>query len=384
MTGSITRHGKHSWRLKFEAGRNSATGERQTRYVTIRGTKKDAQAELTRQLAAIDSGTFMEPTKVNLENYLRLWIDTAETLTISGKTAERYRQLIEKQIIPHLGSKPLQKLRAVHISAWHTTLLKECAHDGIPLAARTVGHAQRVLRKALSDAVKHELISRNPASIVAPPTIAHEEMTILTGDQVKDVITCVRDSVIFLHVVLLLATGMRRGELMGLQWRDLDLDAGKLQIERAIEKTKAHGLRVKAPKTRHGRRRITLPEGAVSVLRQYRKEQLELRVALGMGRLPDEAYVFGTPDGEARDPGYLTLAWKRLVAAGRVPKVTLQALRHSHASALIARGTDAVTVSRRLGHGSPAITMSVYAHLFDKSDEQAAAIIDALLDTTEK
>src|SRR5215204_3126928 len=122
---------------------------------------------------------------------------------------------------------------------------------------------------------------------------------------------------------MLLSTGMRRGELMGLQWGDVDLDARKLRVERAIEKTKSHGLRIKAPKTKHGRRLITLPSGAVTLLRQHRKTQLENRLALGIGKLADDAHVFGTLEGRPRDPDRITQDWKRFAAARRLPKVTL-------------------------------------------------------------
>jgi integrase len=378
-TGNITRRGKHSWRLKFDTGRDMVTGERDTQFVTVRGTKKEAQAELTRLLAAHDAGTAVAPSKATVATYMATWIDTAETLSLAAKTAERYRYLIDQQITPHLGAHPLQKLKAAHIAEWHATLLSRGGHAGAPLSARTVGHAHRVLHKALGDAVKREVLNRNPAALVPPPKVVEGEMAMLGADAVKALLVAMRGTVIYPHVVTLLSTGMRRGELMGLQWGDVDLDGGKLRIERAIEKTKKHGLRVKGPKTRHGRRTITLPAGAVAVLRQHRKAQLETRVALGLGRLPDDAFVFGTLEGGMRDPGAISQAWKRLVATGRLPKTTLHALRHSHASALIASGADPVTVSRRLGHGSPVITMSTYAHLFDRGDESAARAIDLMM-----
>ena len=111
----------------------------------------------------------MEPSKITLSDYLRSWIDTAETLTVSPKTAERYRQLIQLQINPHLGTHPLQKLKAAHIATWHASLLKGGRHDGGALSARTVGHAHRMLHKALEDAFKHELINRNPVALISPP-----------------------------------------------------------------------------------------------------------------------------------------------------------------------------------------------------------------------
>ena len=183
---------------------------------------------------------------------------------------------------------------------------------------------------------------------------------------------------------MLLATGARRGELAGLQWGDVDLEAAKLRIERSIEKTKAQGLRSKPPKTKHGRRLITLPASAVAVLREHRKSQLELRLALGAGRLPDDAFVFGPIEGGLLDPDRVTWDWRRITAAKGLPKVSLHALRHSHASALIASGADPVTVSRRLGHGSPVVTMSIYAHLFGRSDEAAAAAMDMAMGLKER
>ena len=377
MNGNITRRGANSWRLKFDTDRD-ASGKRTTRYATVTGTRKQAKAELTRLLAARNDGVLVEPSRSTVAVYLRAWIKTAAALNLTPKTAERYSQLIERQIIPHLGATLLQKLKPVHIADWHAILLKAGGHKGGPLTARTVGHAHRVLHKALADAVRHELLTRNPASSASPPKVPSGEMEILSAEEVKTVLVGMRDTTIFPQIVTLLATGLRRGELAGLQWGDLDLEAGKLRVERSIEKTKA-GLRIKAPKTKHGRRTISLPASAIVILQQHRKAQLELRVALGLGRLPADAFVFGTIEGAVRDPDRITQDWKLFAAARGLPKVTLQALRHSHASALIASGADPVTVSRRLGHGSPVVTMAVYAHLFGRSDDAAAKTIDAVL-----
>ena len=248
MKGNVTRRGERSWRIKFDTGRDPATGKRLVHVATVNGTKRDAQAELTRRLAALDAGTLVAPDRATLASYLNGWIETAATLTLSPRTAERYRQLIAQEIIPHLGAHPLQKLRASQVAAWHATLLKAGGKDGHPLSARTVGHAHRVLHKALEDACRREVIGRNPAAIVQPPKVQTEEMQTLAADQVKAVLAAMAGSPIYVHVVTLLATGMRRGELAGLQWSDIDLDAGRLRVERSIEKTRA-GLRVKSPKT---------------------------------------------------------------------------------------------------------------------------------------
>jgi integrase len=381
MKGHIQKRGNH-WRLKFDLGSDPATGRRLTRYISFRGSKREAQKELARIISQVSTGTFVDPSKLTLADYLRDWVSQAETKSIGAKTAERYRGLIENQIIPHLGAVQLQKLRPSHVATWHATLLASGRQDGSALSARSVLHAHRVLRKALSDAVRHETLLRNPAAAISPPKVTGADLEILTGDQVQAALAGLRCRSIFVPIVLLLATGMRRGELVGLRWSDLDLDLGKLRVERSIEKTMKHGLRVKLPKTKHGRRTVSLPPIAIEALRQHRKDQLEQRMKLGLGKLPENSFVFGHLDSEKpRDPDWLTLAWKRY-AASKGLRVTLHALRHSHASALIASGQDVVTVSRRLGHGSPTITLAVYAHLFDNSDERAAEAIEAVLTPT--
>jgi integrase len=381
VQGNITRRGRNSWRLKFDLGRDPLTGKRDTKFVTVKGTKKEAQTELNRLLSGVAQGTFVDPSRVTIGDYLRIWLDEAEArVPLAAKTAERYRGLIEKQIIPRLGAMQLQKLRPNHIAAWHSVLLKEGRADNGPLSARTVGHAHRVLRKALEDATRREVIGRNPASVEPPPKVTTEEIRSLSAEDVATVLEALRDTPIFPAVVVLLVTGMRRGELLGLQWGDVDLDAGRLRIERAVEQTMAHGLRLKAPKTAKGRRRITIPAGAVEALRSHRKRQLEIRISLGLGRLPDTFPVFGNPvDGSLRDPDSLSKEWRRTVALHGLPPVTLHALRHSHASALIAGGLDVVTISRRLGHANPNVTLGVYAHAFAQSDERAADLMDAVL-----
>ncbi len=278
-----------------------------------------------------------------------------------------------------LGALRLQSLRAAHIAAWHATLLRDGRHDGKGLAPRTVGHAHRVLHKALADAVSREILQRNPASRITPPKVNAGEVEILASDEVQAVLEALQEDEIYPHIVVLLSTGIRRGELMGLQWHDIDFELGKLRIQRAIEVTKARGLRTKEPKTRHGRRLISLPEIAIGVLGQQRKVQLEIRLKLGIGKLTHTHHVFGALEGQPRHPGWLTDKWKHAVKTKNLPRVSLHALRHSHASALIASGQDVVTVSRRLGHASPTITLAVYAHLFDKTDEAAANAIDLIL-----
>ena len=171
---------------------------------------------------------------------------------------------------------------------------------------------------------------------------------------------------------------MRRGELLGLQWGDIDLDGGTLRVERSLEETGA-GLRLKPPKTKRGRRNITLPAETVAMLRAHKVKLLELRLALGLGNITPETLVFSTIEGGLLRPRNLTKAWSRVQVDKKLPHVSFHALRHSHVSVLIRAGVDILTISRRLGHSKAAITLDVYGHLISGADEAAADAIAGVL-----
>ena len=245
-----------------------------------------------------------------------------------------------------------------------------------PLSPQSVACAYRVLRTALHAAVQLELVARNVADAVAPPRIEGGEVEILDAKQIATVLTALKSEPNSPVVALAIATGMRRGELLALQWQDVDLKHCQISCERSLEQTRA-GLRIKGPKSKHGRRTISLPSSAVALLREHHKAQLELRLQLGMGEPSSDALVFCDYEGKPIGPNHLSVMWRRALARLDIPKIKFHALRHSHASALIAAGVDVVKVSRRLGHGSATITLNVYAHLFTKTDDSAAVAIEA-------
>ena len=368
MRGNITRRGKASWQLKFDVG--AVNGKRQTRYATVRGTHKDAQKELTRLLGAADEGALPDPSHATVAEYIEAWFSGAPKG--SAKTMERYGELADNQVIPHLGAHKLQKLKPEHVQQWHGTLI------GLGLSPRTVTHAHRLLHRVLADAVKNGTLTRNVAAVHAPPDVEDEEIEILSPEQIADVIAKLEGHSLFPIVSLALATGMRRGELLALQWGDIDLDGGTLRVERSVEETKA-GLRLKPPKTKRGRRNITLPPEAVAMLRAHKVQQMELRLAIGMGKPDAATLVFSDIEGRLLKPHTISRAWRRAVAIKKLPAVTFHALRHTHASMLIRAGVDILTISRRLGHSKAAITLDVYGHLICGADEAAAAAIAGTL-----
>jgi integrase len=376
--GSVRRRGKRSWQIRFDDGVDAA-GRRNARWATVKGTRQDAQKELTRLLAAADAGTLPDPSKITIAEYLRNWLD--RDIDLSAKTKERYRELAELQIIPHLGNTRLQQLKPKQVGDWHKTILETGAKKGGgPLSARTVGHAHRVLRRGLQIAVEDQVLARNVASIKSPPTVAEEEVEILDKEQIPVVIDKLTGHHLHDIVVVDLNTGLRRGELLALRLSDVDFAKAELRVRWSLEETKA-GLRFKEPKTKQSKRTIVLPPNAVAVLRERRREVLETRMALGLGKPNTDTLLFAEPDGSPTPPRRLTTRWREACVSLDLPRVSFHALRHTHASMLIHDGVNVVKISRRLGHKNPTVTLNIYAHLFDKDDREAADAAERAMTT---
>jgi integrase len=376
--GSITKRGKNSWRIKIELSRDPETGERRYHLETVRGRHEDAKARLVEVHDEINKGKHIAPSALTVAEYVNSWL--AAPVGISPKTLERYKQLAAQQIIPHLGQIPLQKLDTDDLQNWHGKLLASGGKGGRPLSAQTVGHAHRVLQRALNRAIAGKKLFRNVAGLKEsrPPKVEQPQIEILSPQQIEDCLAKLAGHEFYPIVVAALGTGLRRGELLALQWGNVDLDGASLRVERSLEETK-EGLRFKPPKSKAGRRTVSLPPSVVEVLRDHRRLQLERRVRLAMGRITDDALVFSEPDGSKMSPDKLSRDWCRLVAARKLPKISFHALRHSHVSALIAAGLDVYSVSRRIGHSDPAVTLRTYTHMFSKKDSAAAQAIEAAL-----
>jgi len=359
--GGIDQRGPDQWRLRWRVG-----GKRYSK--AFHGTKRAAQAELRRIISEADIGAAVAPVKLTVRQHLRRWLDGQYGL--SAKTRERYEQLVGNQINPQLGDVLIQALRPAQIKMWHGADRKWVIDDH--RGERPPG----ALHRALQHAVEIELVQRNVAGVVRPPKPEHAQVEILSADQISDTLKRLRDVKHRLYPIIALAlgTGMRRGEICALAWKAVDLEAGTVRVERSLEETDA--LRFKTPKTRAGIRTISLPQSVIDVLRQHRVQQNEhcLRHQLGRFEL-----VFPLADGSPYPPDRLSGDWIEAVRVYQLPKVKFHALRHSHASALIAAGLDVVSVSQRLGHASPSITLSVYAHQFRPRDDEAAQAIDAVL-----
>lgn len=377
MRGSIQKRSKNTWRLVFDLERNH-TGKRNQKVVTVRGTKREAEAELSRIIAEVDSGGFADPGTITVEEYFKRWLEHVATKT-SAKTHERYAGIVRLGIVPHLGSAKLSKLRPMDIQTFYADALSRGrARTQGGLSQRTVLHYHRILSQALKQAVRWQLLPRNPADAVEPPRPEQRDMVVLDGEQMIKLLDGSRGTPLYIPVLLAITTGMRRGEVLALRWSDVDLDRASLAVTQTLEKSKKDGLRFKQPKTKRSRRNISLASITVEALRKHRLEQAELCLKLGRG-WEDSGLVCSRFDGAPINPNTLSSGFASLVRTMDIPNVTFHGLRHSHATQLFKEGVHPKVAQERLGHSTISVTLDLYSHVMPGMQEDAALRVDTAL-----
>jgi len=376
MRGHIRKRGERSWELKFDLGRDRLTGERKIAYHSFRGTKREAQAELARLITEANEGRRLEPSKLTLAEYLESWLEAIRQ-SVSPRTHEWHEYLINSHIAGRLGGVPLQELRPLDIQGFIAELLESGRRDGKGgLSGRTVRHVIATLSQALRQAMDWGMIGSNPANRVKRPKLERREITILNDDEIAELVGAAKDTRLDVLILLSLSTGLRRGELLALRWQDIDLDAAELAVNRSLELARGK-IRFKVPKTAHSLRRVSLPPIAVEVLRDHRVTQMKDRLALGLGRNNSDL-VFPNALGDPWSPKKVSERFAHIVRSAKLD-CTFHGLRHNHATQLLRGGVPVPTVSARLGHANPSITLSIYAHLLPGMEEQAAARTETAL-----
>jgi len=378
--GHIRQRGKQSWELKFDLGRDPATGQRISRHVTFRGTKREAQAELNRLLNRRNEGTYVDPTKMSVAEYLEHWLTVDIERRVARKTAVRHRGIVQHNIVPHIGAMPLRKLTAVHIEALEAALQRQGRQRhrdsrGAALSAQTVLHVHRTLSQALEHAVKTEVLFRNPALQVRPPRPPGREIKILTKPEIAQVLRACEGRGLYLPVLVAVTTGVRRGELFGLRWSDIDLKSARLTVNQSLEWANGKPT-FKAPKTKGSRRTITLPALTVQALKAHKTEQAAEHLRLGLGK-PE--LVFTRADGEPVSLDYVSRTFGEIISAIGVMPITFHGLRHTHISHQLMDGVHVKVVSERAGHANVSITLSVYVAFVPTLQADAAKGVDAWL-----
>ena len=384
--GTIRPKGNGIWELKLDLPRARGAGRRKTIYERVHGTRLDADLKLAEIRKALDNETYIDPSKLTVGQWLEQWLADYAKHRVSAKTFERYAEIVRHHLIPALGVHRLRKLQGIHIQAAHGAALRDrrrrARKDGSvvllpPLAAQTVKHHHRVLSAALKQASRLKLRPDNPATDVDPPRVKRPEMHVLDQAQTGALLIAAEGSSIHIPVLLAVTTGMRRGEVLGLRWKDIDLDRGVLSVAQTLEQTRQPGLVFKAPKTDRSRRQIPLVPFTIEPLRAHRARQAQDRLRAGTMWI-DHDLVCCHADGSPLSPRQVTKTFAGLVRRLGF-KLRLHDLRHTHLSQLLAAGVNVKVVSERAGHAGVAITLDVYAHVMPGMQEDAVKRIDAAL-----
>jgi integrase len=377
--GHIRQRTLGSWELRYSLGRDSATGKRRVATATVRGNRRDAEKELRRLLRTLDLNEHVNSNRLTVRQWLTVWLGTIRE-EVSPKTHERYGEIVDNFLVPELGALPITKVSPVHISTAYARWATEGRRDGKPggLSPQSRRHVHRILKAALGRAVEHQLIARNPADVLARhlPKVERKEMTTLTAEQAARLLEAIKRNRVYWPVLIALSTGMRRGEILALRWKNIDLDRGVARVVESLEQTKT-ALRFKAPKTEKARA-ITLPSFIVEELRRLKLQQAEELLALGV-RQSVETLACARPDGEPMPPRSLTHEFAKV--AGRVkdiPRVRFHDLRHSHATQLLSAGVHPKVAQERLGHSTITTTLDLYSHVTETMQGEAAAKLDTV------
>lgn len=374
MRGSIIKRGKtYSYALTVGV---DAAGRRRQKWVGGFRTKKEAESALAEALGRVQSGSYCDAGRQTLREYLEAWIDGAAP-SLAQSTASDYRRIIKQNIVPRLGAVRLGALTPAQISKFNNDLLAGGGRNGKPLAPRTVIYAHSVLGRALQDAVRWGLIARNPSRSVTRPKAPRTEMSVWSAEQARQFLRYVADDRLHALWLLLLTTGLRRGEVAGLRWGDLDLEAKTLSVQRT-RVTVDYTVVENEPKTAKSRRRIALDRDTADALRSHLARQ---RVeALGLvGTWTHSGYVFTDEIGAAFHPQAITDRFQRLAAEAGLSVMRLHDLRHTSATLALLAGIHPKVVQERLGHSSIMITMDTYSHVVQGMQEEAAEKLAGLL-----
>lgn len=377
MRGHIKKRYKGSYTIVLNLGRDPATGKARQQWVSVKGTKRDAEKRLNELIHQLDTGTFMKPGKTTLKDYLEQWLKNYVWPNLSPRTAEGYESIVRQHLIPRLGNTPLTQLKPEHLQRYYTETLSSgrCGKSS-SLSAQTVRHHHTALHKALQTAFELGMLPRNVADAVKAPRAERHEMQIWSEGEMGRFLEAAKATPYYALFYLALFTGMRRSELLALRWQDVDLTLSQVHVSRTIHQLRDRSLIFRSTKTAKGRRTIDLPPSATRVLSEHRETQNLERLMRGKPS-KDEDLVFSQEDATPMRPNSITRAWVTLATRAGVKPIRLHDARHTHASLMLKQGIHPKIVQERLGHSTISITLDTYSHVAPGLQEAAAKLFDA-------
>jgi integrase len=343
------------------------------RYKVTAGTSiRKAQKQLTKLIYELDNGTYIQPDRTSVADYLKRWLEQSARQNLSPRSYERYADIIKNRFIPEFGRIPLKDLKPEHLQKYYSKMLQA------GLSPRSVRYHHAVMHVALQTAIKLGLLGRNVSDAIEPPPIRRREMQIWNESEISKFLETARGTPYYTLFYLALFTGMRRSELLALRWQDIDFIYSQIYVFRSLHQLKNGEYVFTQPKSERSRRTIALPPSAFLVLESFRKaKEMErdlLNLALNEGDL-----VFSRNDGKPLRPNSITRAWSMMAAKAGIKVIRLHDARHTHASIMSKQGIHPKIVQERLGHASIQMTLDTYSHVAPGLQELAARRFDDIL-----
>lgn len=375
MAGQIIKRGDRTWLVRIFMGRD-AKGKQIFHHKTIHGTKKDAEQYRNKAIREKDLGTFIEPSPITVDEYMKKWLETAARPRLRDNTYREYEGLLCRYVSPTLGGKRLSDVRPLDIQSLYSSMSEK------NLSARTVRFTHSVLSSAFKQAVRWRILMQNPCGSVELPRKVSQEMQSLTPiEAARFLAEAASDRWVALFV-LALATGLRPSEYLDLKWSDVDLEKGLVTVQRSLiwRSYKSGDWYFGEPKTPRSRRRIPLPDSVVRALIQHKRRQAEERLKEGAA-YKNLDLIFATSEGQPLIRlNVIQKHFKPILERAKLPAtLRLYDLRHTCATLLLAANENPKVVSERLGHSSITLTMDVYSHVLPDMQQGASDKLERIL-----
>jgi integrase len=365
----------NGWQYTIEVGRD-LNGKRKQKSKGGFKTKRECQEAMIAAETLIDKGEYFIAENITFKDYLSKWLSDYAKIATAPRTYYRYEEIINKYINPKLGTIELNKLKPLHIQGFYNY----CIND-LNLSTTTVRQFHAIIHKALNKAVEWQMLNNNCSNAVDKPKKAKVDFTVLGDIETNMLLKRLEHMTLYIPVLIAVTTGMRRGEICGLKWENIDLDNGIIYVKEQLQKIE-NKLELVKVKTDGSKRKIIMLDYTIPILKEHKKKYLTLKLRLGEA-FKDEGFVVFQADGSPYEPEYITKNYGRVL--GRIskelaiPKIRFHDLRHTHATLMLKAGVHPKVVAERLGHSSITMTLNTYSHVLPDMQQEAAEKLNALL-----